>query len=82
MKISVSVQSRRRGGHPIVISADGRRLETPPVENLTFYLMLGLFAAAEIIEWPVVLALSAGHFLAERTNRPVLSQLGEALGEA
>lgn len=86
MKVTVSVprlaQLTGPGGHPLVITADGRRLQTPPVEHLTFYLALGIFAAAEVIEWPVALALTAGHFLSGMTNRPGLSEFGEALGEA
>lgn len=82
MKISVSLETRRGGGHPVRISADGKRLETPPVEYLTFYLTLGAFAAAEIIEWPVALALSAGHILTGLTNRPGLQAFGEAVDEA
>lgn len=82
MTITVSIRRRRRGGHPVVISADGRRLETPPAEHLVFYLTVGAFAAAEVIEWPVALVLAAGHLLTGLTNRPALSQFGEALGEA
>lgn len=82
MKVSVSLETRPGGGHPVRIAADGKQLETPPVEYLTFYLTLGLFAAAEVIEWPVALALSAGHVLTGLTNRPGLQGFGEALDEA
>jgi hypothetical protein len=70
-----------RGGHPILITADGIRVQTPPVEHLAFYVGVGALAAAEIIEWPVALALAAGHILIGLTNRPALNELGEALGE-
>jgi hypothetical protein len=70
-----------RGGHPIVITADGMRVETPPVEHLAFYVAIGALAAAEIIEWPVALVLTAGHMLIGRTNRPGLIELGEAFSE-
>ena len=86
MKVTVSIPSRAQlggpGGHPILITADGRRLQTPPVEHLTFYLALGIFAAAEIIDWPVALVLGAGHVLSGLTNRPGLSELGEGLEAA
>jgi hypothetical protein len=86
MKVTVSVprlgQVAEPGGHPIVITADGRRLQTPPVEHLVFYLTLGIFAAAEVIEWPVALALSAGHILTGLTSRPGLSELGQGLEAA
>jgi hypothetical protein len=70
-----------RGGHRILITADGTQLETPPVEHLAFYIGLGALAAAEIIEWPVALALATGHILIGLTNRPALKELGEALEE-
>jgi hypothetical protein len=70
-----------RGGHPILITADGVRVQTPPVEHLAFYVGVGALAAAEIIEWPVALVLTAGHILIARTNRPALEELGEAFSE-
>jgi hypothetical protein len=86
MKVSLSVprldQLAAPGGHPVVIIADGRRLETPPVESLAFYVALGGLAAAEIIEWPVALALTAGHILVGLTHRPGLQAAGEAFAEA
>lgn len=69
------------GGHRILITADGKQLETPPVEHLAFYVGLGALAAAEIIEWPVAVALAAGHVLIGLTHRPALKELGEALDE-
>lgn len=56
-------------------------MQTPPVEHLAFYAGVGALAVAEIIEWPVALALTAGHILLGLTNRPALEELGEALGE-
>lgn len=70
-----------RGGHPILITADGVRMQTPPVEHLAFYVGIGALAAAEIIEWPVALVLTTGHILLGRTNRPGLEELGEAFSE-
>ena len=70
-----------RGGHPILITADRIRVETPPVEHLAFYVGIGAVAAAEIIEWPVALILATGHVLIGLTHRPALKELGEALGE-
>lgn len=71
-----------KGGHRIVVTADGTRLETPPVEHLAFYAGLGVLAAAEVIDWPVALMLTAGHILIGLTNRPALKELGEALDAA
>jgi hypothetical protein len=70
-----------KGGHRIRLTADGTRLETPPVEHLAFYTGVGLLAAAEIIEWPVALVMTAGHILTGLANRPVLNELGEAMDE-
>jgi hypothetical protein len=69
------------GGHRILITADGTRLETPPVEHLAFYAGVGALAAAEIIEWPVAVVLTVGHLLIGLTHRPALKELGEALDE-
>ena len=71
-----------KGGHPILITADGVRVQTPPVEDLIFYVGVGALAAAEIIEWPVALVLTAGHLLVGRTTHPGFVELGEALSEA
>ena len=70
------------GGHRIVLSVDGTRLETPPVEHLAFYVGLGALAAAGVIEWPIAVMFSVGHPLMEMTHRPGLHALGEALEEA
>ena len=70
------------GGHRILLTASGKRLQTPPVEHLVFYAGLGALAAAEVIEWPLAVTLSVGHLLMEMTHRPGLRALGEALGEA
>jgi hypothetical protein len=82
MKLSVSLETSRFGGHPVRFAADGRAVETPPVEHLAYFLTLSVFAAAEVIEWPVALALGAGHFLTGLAHRPALNALGEALDEA
>lgn len=81
MKVSVTLETRHFG-HPIRFAADGKALETPPVEHLAYYLTLGVFAAAEVIEWPVAVALSAGHALTGLAHRPALRAFGEALDEA
>jgi hypothetical protein len=70
-----------RGGHPILITGDGIRMQTPPVEHLAFYVGVGGLAAADIIEWPVALVLTAGHILIGLTNRPALKEVGEAFSE-
>jgi hypothetical protein len=76
-----SILAVEGGGHPILITADGFRVQTPPVEHLAFYAGVGALAAAEIIEWPVALVLTAGHILIGLTNRPALKEIGEAFSE-
>jgi hypothetical protein len=69
------------GGHRIRVTSDGTRFDTPPLEHLAFYVGVGALAAAEIIDWPVALVLTAGHILIGLTNRPALKELGEAMDE-
>lgn len=82
MQLTVSIRTARGGGHRLLFSADGKRLETPPVEHLSYYLTLGIFAAANVIEWPVALALTAGHVLSGLTHRPELREIGQGLEAA
>lgn len=70
-----------RGGHRVLCSVNGTRLQTPPVEHLLFYAGLGALAAFEVIEWPVAGLLMVGHILVDLTNRPGLAQLGKAFEE-
>jgi hypothetical protein len=71
-----------RGGHRVVVSFDGTRLESPPVEHMAFFVGMGVLAATEVIEWPLAVLLMTGHLLLDATNRPALHQLGEAFAEA
>lgn len=80
MTAKVSVLTAK-GGHRLLLTVDGTRLESPPVEHLAFYLGLGGLAAAEIIDWPVAAVLAAGHLLIGLTSRPALEELGQAIDE-
>lgn len=71
-----------QGGHRVVLTVDGRSIETPPIEHLVFYVALAGMVQAEFIELPVALALGFGHAIIDFTRRPALVQLGEALDEA
>lgn len=55
------------------------RVRIPPPEQLAFYGALGALAAVEIIEWPVALALAAGHALLRNEHSRVAQEIGEAL---
>ena len=50
----------------------------PPPDRLVFYGVLGLLGVLEIVEWPIVLIVGAGHFLSEQHRHPTLQQMGEA----
>jgi hypothetical protein len=51
----------------------------PRPEQLAYYGALAALAAAEIIDWPVALALAAGHALIEDQHSRVAQEIGEAL---
>ncbi|BBY43558.1 hypothetical protein [Mycolicibacterium celeriflavum] len=55
------------------------RVRIPRPEQLAFYGALGALAAVEIIEWPVALALAAGHVLLQNEHSRVAQEIGEAL---
>ncbi|KUI17611.1 hypothetical protein AU193_14515 [Mycobacterium sp. GA-1285] len=58
------------------------RVKIPRPEQLAFYGTLGVLAAVEIIEWPVALALAAGHVLLQNEHNRVAHEIGEALEDA
>jgi hypothetical protein len=58
------------------------RINVPPPEQLAFFGGLAALAAVQIIDWPVAVAITAGHLLASQQHNRVLEQLGEALEEA
>jgi hypothetical protein len=70
------------GGHRVLFDADGRTIETPPLEHLAFYTGIGVLVAVNVLELPVALLLMVGHILLDLTGRPGLEQLGEAFVEA
>ncbi|MCO5994281.1 hypothetical protein [Actinoallomurus rhizosphaericola] len=54
----------------------------PRPEKLVYYAGLGVLTALELVEWPVALAIGAGHLLADQQHSRVLHALGEAMEEA
>lgn len=58
------------------------RVRIPRPEQLAFYGALGALAAIEIIEWPVAVALAAGHVLLQNEHSRMAQEIGEALEEA
>lgn len=57
------------------------RVTVPRPEQLAYYGGLALLAAFEIIDWPVAIAVAAGHMLASSHHNELLEELGEALEE-
>lgn len=58
------------------------RVAIPPPEQIAYYGGLVMLAAFEIIDWPVAIAVAAGHIMASNHRSQLLEQLGEALEEA
>ncbi|MGF7122637.1 hypothetical protein AB4Z09_02170 [Rhodococcus sp. TAF43] len=54
----------------------------PRPEQLAYFAALGLLAAFELIDWPVALAIAAGHALAADQHHRALQEVGEALESA
>jgi hypothetical protein len=54
----------------------------PPPEQLAFVGGIAVLTALELIEWPVAVALAAGHVLAARGHNKMVKDFGEALEEA
>jgi hypothetical protein len=57
-------------------------VKLPPTEQLAFVGGIALLAALDIIEWPVGVALTAGHILASASNKKVVQDFGEAIEAA
>ncbi|KDE10379.1 hypothetical protein [Rhodococcus aetherivorans] len=58
------------------------RISIPPPEQLAYLGGIGTLVALELLEWPVAVALTAGHLLAEAHHHRLLQGIGEALEEA
>lgn len=57
------------------------RVTVPRPEQLAYYGGLALLAVFDLIDWPVAVAVAAGHLLASSHHNEILEQLGEALEE-
>ena len=58
------------------------RVRIPRPEHLAYYGALGALAALELIEWPIALAVGAGHALTQQHHSRFAEEVGEALEEA
>ena len=54
----------------------------PPPEQLAFVGGIAVLTVLEVMEWPVAVALVAGHVLTARSHNKVVRDFGEALQEA
>ncbi len=58
------------------------RVRIPRPDQLVYYGALAGLAALEIIDWPIALAIGAGHALASNHHSKVAQELGAALEDA
>jgi hypothetical protein len=58
------------------------RVRVPRPDQLAYYAALAGLAALEIIDWPIALAIGAGHALANSHHNKFAQEIGEALEEA
>jgi hypothetical protein len=65
----------------VVLPALGT-LRLPPRETLAWFAGLATLTAVGLMEWPVAVAIGAGHLLAQQNHVRLLHDFGEALEEA
>jgi hypothetical protein len=58
------------------------RVRIPHPEQVAYFGALGVLAAIEIIDWPIALAIAAGHVLVQNQHNRVAKEVGEALEDA
>jgi hypothetical protein len=51
----------------------------PPTGTLAFVVVLGGLATAEILSWPVAVAVGVGHVLARDRDHRLVREVGEGL---
>ena len=65
----------------VVVPALGT-LRLPPPQTLAWLAGVTTLAVLEIVEWPVAVAIGAGHLLAQQSHMKLLHDFGQALEEA
>jgi hypothetical protein len=58
------------------------RVRIPHPEQVAYFGALAVLAAIEIIDWPIALAIAAGHVLVQNQHNRVAEEVGEALEDA
>jgi hypothetical protein len=87
-----AAQPRIRGTQAVQKAAEANTLRVgvplvgtvtlPPAEQLAYVGGIALLAAFEIIEWPVGVALIAGHIFSTSSHNKVVRDFGRALEAA
>lgn len=72
---------RKAHGFAVNLPVVGR-VRIPRPEQVAYFGALGVLAAVEIIDWPIALAIAAGHVLVNNEHSRVAQEIGEALEEA
>lgn len=57
-------------------------VDLPPKGSLAYYGAIALMAGLGLLEWPVAVAVAAGHFLAQQHGNRVLEDFGKGLEDA
>lgn len=57
-------------------------LDLPPKGSLAYYGAIALMAGLGLLEWPVAVAIAAGHFLAQQHGNRVLEDFGKGMEDA
>ncbi|MFI7430378.1 hypothetical protein ACIBPB_25580 [Micromonospora sp. NPDC049836] len=86
----MSTLTRYLNGVPETVRGYGRRVRipkvgevaVPPPDRIAYYAGLGLLATLQIIEWPLALAITAGHFLSDQHFSVLVKGVGEAFESA
>lgn len=58
------------------------KVRIPRPDQIAYFGGLAALAAFEIIDWPIALAVAAGHVLASNHHDKVLQELGEVMESA
>ena len=65
------------GRHQAGSAASRVKTSLPSPVQMLYYTGLGALAVAEVVEWPVAVAIGAGTLVAQRTRRPQASEPAE-----
>jgi hypothetical protein len=74
---------RIRGARSLAVDLPAvGRVRMPHPEQVAYFGALAVLAAIEIIDWPIALAIAAGHVLVQNQHNRVVEEVGEALEDA